>query len=111
MLAGQAALEGNSSSALLWVDPSDSDITRLFAGYYSSTVPADPIEVRELKPSVAAVVDSSETWRAGELFESGVGYAYSADIATFTVTFPANLVLSQHLTPGLRADGGDGGRG
>ena len=92
MLAGEAALEANSSSALLWVDPSDSDITKLFAGYYSATVPADPIEVRELKPSVAAAVDSSETWRAGETFESGRGIPFSTDIATFTVRCLNNLV-------------------
>ena len=89
--AGDAALEGNSSSALLWVDPADSDITRLFAGYYSSTVTADPIEVRELNPSVAAVVEtptadnSSETWRAGETFDSGIGTPFADDIETFTV--------------------------
>ena len=98
MLAGEAALEANSSSALLWVDPADSDITRLFAGYYSSTVPADPIEVQELAPSVAAVVEtptaanSSETWRAGERFESGVGYEYKSDITTFTVTTQPSFV-------------------
>ena len=98
MLAGEATLEANSSSALLWVDPADSDTTRLFAGYYSSAVPADPIEVRELKPSVAAVVEtptaanSSETWRAGETFESGTGTPFSTDIATFTVRSLNNLV-------------------
>ena len=33
----------------------------------------------------ATAANSSETWRAGETFDSGIGMPFADDIATFTV--------------------------